>query len=1184
DLTIIGSATVQTGATIQVADLVINNDDSSFNLNNEGTLIVTGDYDVDAAGDRFNWNDGGALEVQGALTLDDGLEGDSRTLSVSGSNASWVVSGPLAAGSNGVVYIENGAAVTNTTGVVLAGATNQVVIQDSGSQLISQGILTASGSTNRMTVQDGGLVVADGLNFSGDNFFYLKSDGTLSITNDFNWLATSNLSWQSGGILQVQGALTGMETATNTVNGTSNIVATVIDGGRDLTLNGGSLTVAADDLIVGYEDSNSNVRFTNGTAVVNRDGYIGWGSSSANNSVTVSGSGSVWHNTGGDLYIGAYWEDGTNLAATGSGNSLTVSDGGRVFVGEATNNVDGLLVASTNGATFTVWKGQGFIDDTLTIGLSSNVYGTVTITNGGDLSVGDLVINEDSLLELETGGTFRIATNFNQHYWEQNGFAWTSSNSTLQVGGELTRTNYYLDNGQDLILDGSNAVWTVAGQDLEIGRDGASVLTLSDGASLTNVNTYVGAAANTNNGSHGIYLLDGASWKSTGNLWIGSTSSNNFVEIYSQSQAEIDGSVYVGGESSGNYLLVSGSNSLMTIGGDLEIGNGSTNSTSNALELSNLARLHVTGDVVINAGNGILMSGSTTNRVGGDYTVRSNATVTGTGTVEFDDAFASLIFEDGNSFMQDDDLAVSDGIIFEGGGNNMLEVTGGTFFVDGSNSNQYRNFQTLELTDASIMGYGTNDAFSAVNISGGTIRPATYLSTNSVSAGTLVIDGATSLSDVTYEAQLLGVDGTDLLHFTDDVDIGDMLIAVYVANATNATNVVMTTDGTMSNTFKSNTVVNGMLLWDADVVKVGDEIQVVLTNNTEKFSSSLDYAGTESVRSGFSGMKNSVFTRTKQLRRNLVSTAHSMPHEAFLMTNTNSPSGPQGPGADNTIFDMHIWAQYFSGQGDYDAHGNSYGYTLNNSGTTLGADKLIGEALAVGFNYTYARGDARTSNDDYLDTETYWLGAYAEWVNRDGLFLDGLLAYGRSNYESVRVEKDDDLDYEGVADYRGDTFGAYLDVGQYMYYKNFSLAPYAGLHMLFITTEDHVETNESNDSGSRITVHGINRSIVESALGLKARHRFDTNLGRFQTTAFAEWTHDFVQDEIASTLEPDSVAGLRSAPVTMSAIKPEDDMFTIGLGLSWRNTEYMEIGVGYNGRYSDDYEEHTGSLMLDIMF
>jgi hypothetical protein len=30
--------------------------------------------------------------------------------------------------------------------------------------------------------------------------------------------------------------------------------------------------------------------------------------------------------------------------------------------------------------------------------------------------------------------------------------------------------------------------------------------------------------------------------------------------------------------------------------------------------------------------------------------------------------------------------------------------------------------------------------------------------------------------------------------------------------------------------------------------------------------------------------------------------------------------------------------------------------------------------------------------------------------------------------------------------------------------------------------------------------------------------------------------------------------------------------------------DYMEIGVGYAGRFSEKYEEHTGALMLDIMF
>ncbi|MEA2068071.1 MAG: autotransporter outer membrane beta-barrel domain-containing protein, partial [Verrucomicrobiota bacterium] len=148
---------------------------------------------------------------------------------------------------------------------------------------------------------------------------------------------------------------------------------------------------------------------------------------------------------------------------------------------------------------------------------------------------------------------------------------------------------------------------------------------------------------------------------------------------------------------------------------------------------------------------------------------------------------------------------------------------------------------------------------------------------------------------------------------------------------------------------------------------------------------------------------------------------------------------------------------------------------------------------------------------------------------------------------------------------------------QYYYYKNFALSPYAGVHFLSMVADGHTETDE--EGGSEVNVDEFRRTWLESALGLKARHRFDTRVGRFQTTGYAEWAHDFLQEDIVTTM---SANGL--PPIDMARISPDADVVNAGLGLSWIVTDYMEVGIGYNGRFSERYEEHSGSLMFDIMF
>ena len=49
-------------------------------------------------------------------------------------------------------------------------------------------------------------------------------------------------------------------------------------------------------------------------------------------------------------------------------------------------------------------------------------------------------------------------------------------------------------------------------------------------------------------------------------------------------------------------------------------------------------------------------------------------------------------------------------------------------------------------------------------------------------------------------------------------------------------------------------------------------------------------------------------------------------------------------------------------------------------------------------------------------------------------------------------------------------------------------------------------------------------------------------------------------------------------------IAPGASVINAGVGLSWICTDYLEVGIGYDGRFNENYEEHMGSIMLDVRF
>ncbi len=1107
-----GSVTVTNGSRIEARSLVVGNDGSEVNIENGGMLSITDEYNFDLQ-TNVNWVSGGTLSVGGELTKSNGLYGTGHTLVLDG--GSWDLGGDLTvSGTNNTLSIRNGGAVTNNDGYVgyAASDSNTIVeVSDNGSTWINNGTLYI-GSTN--TAGHSVTVSSGG---------WVEADG-------LNVAADNDFFLNSGGTLAVNSGFN--------VAAQSNLVWR---SGGTLSVGGGALSGMASGNMVVDGNTNSYTFLGNG-----RD-------------LTIA-AGGTWNIETNGLYVG----NGS------SGSDLVVENGGWVNVGEVQTNLAGggsMLVASTNGAQLVVASGSVNVEDTLYLGQGA-ATGTNIILDGGTVSAGALQATADSLLDLRSGGTFAIAANFDVAATPQ--FNW-GEGGALSVGGalsgmETTNGVYYLAGGRDLTLDGGS--WDIGSSSLVVGYGGSgSALAVKNGGMLNSGTTYIGW--DTNSADNSVTVSSGSVWTNSGDLWVGYGGTGNSLSILSGGTNLVDGNAYIGNTNAAdNHVVVGGSNSLWNVAGALSIGTGS-NSVANYLTVSDAGQVAVDGDLYLNSSNRISLASGGAISVDGNMNVYSNATIAGIGTVGFgaNDTVLSFV---------GDGISIGDGIVFEAdsGSYNTVFVTNGTFTVAGSNAQQYVNFDELALLDSDLAGAGVIDAFELIDMQGGSIHPGGN------SGGTLTITGdfsvSASTSNTMYYAQVFDT-SWDQLAFTgtNAVDLSELGIDVYLPliPTGGVANIITSVAGLDNTAFASTNIEERLLLYQATLQLTNGELNVVVTEDNGSICSTLDYAATESVRAGFAGMKNMVFTRTKQLRRNLVSTSHAIPNEVYLLTSTNAPAGAMGPGDQNTIFDMHVWAQQYSGQGDYDRSGAADGFTLNNNGTTIGADRLVGEALAVGLNYTYARSAARSANRDRLDTETYWIGAYGEWVGVDGLYVDALAGYGYSSYDSLRIAKD----YKGLASYNGQAFGAYADVGQYYYYAdNLALSPYMGLHALSMMLDAH---NEKERDGSMVHVDQVDREWVESVLGLKLRHRFDTGIGRFQTTGYAEWTYDFIQDEVYSTLSSGGLTGVETARVT-----PDQSGVNVGLGYSWICTDYMEIGVGYNGRFNDDYEEHTGSLMLDMMF
>ncbi|MCK4564471.1 MAG: autotransporter domain-containing protein, partial [Verrucomicrobia bacterium] len=642
--------------------------------------------------------------------------------------------------------------------------------------------------------------------------------------------------------------------------------------------------------------------------------------------------------------------------------------------------------------------------------------------------------------------------------------------------------------------------------------------TLSMGGALTGLEALGGT-------NRTLEITEGGTWDTTASdLLI--TGTGNTLSITNGGRVD-SASAFIGVSSNdwGNTVLVDGDGSEWILTEDLFI------NPSNTLSLASTGLVSVAGNMVV-----------------------SNATVAGSGRVELGGASSMLSIYGTNS-------QISADVLFDGSGG-AVAFTDSELVVSGSLTNRFINFDRLSLTNSLLAGTGTMDVFTNINMFGGWVAPV----------GELVIDGAFEATNTTLRVTA----GADRLHVAGALNLSGLLAEVSITNATVTSTFsekILEADGGLTGSFAETNFIEHFLLYDFALTDDGTNVLVESEAAADgEISASLTYAGIQGIRAGFNGMQNAAFVRTKQLRRNSVATDHAISHEAYLMQNADAPTGPQGPGDQNTIFGMHFWAEQFSGQGDYDSMGNSDGFSLNNNGTTFGFDKLIGDSLVAGINYTYARSDASVTGGDRSDTETYWLGLYAEWFAKSDYYLEGLLALGWSDYETVRT----DMGYRGEGSFGGNDFGGHIEGGKYFHRNNWALAPYAGLNYLGIKSDAYTETDPGG--GPPVEVDGQSVASLESALGVKLRNRFDTTAGRFQTVGYAEWAYDFINDDMGSTLSDGTVT------VGTARIAPGASVVNAGIGFSWICTDYLEVGLGYDGRFNENYEEHTGSIMFDVRF
>jgi hypothetical protein len=392
----------------------------------EGRVIVTN-------GGQLNISAYGAFVANTATNCTLTITGTNSLFSLGLNNSSLANSLAVCdgGGSGNVLRIDNGAVVTNISGLSVAGSAG-------GSQFGNSLILT---NGSRMATSAGCIIAGLG---SANNRFIVTGTNSLwyNVSANMQMLVGSSSGTNNSLLIDDRAVITNVRFSAYTGSGTNSL--TVANGGKIF-------------LTSGYSDA----------------GTLSAGSFASSNSTTITGTGSVWNGMGMALALAS--------GATNSWNRLTIEKGGMVTNFAVVNVASGVGAANNNLVV------DGGILQATVLAFSNLFVNDFTITSNGQVTLNSYAVSNVNQRFNFNGGTLNV-----KNAWVSNGLAQVAGDGTqlatlnILPGG----TNFFMDKlvitnsatltGQGLI-QATTLVYGVLSPGVAIGS-----LTNNGGLTLTN--------------------------------------------------------------------------------------------------------------------------------------------------------------------------------------------------------------------------------------------------------------------------------------------------------------------------------------------------------------------------------------------------------------------------------------------------------------------------------------------------------------------------------------------------------------------------------------------------------------------------------------------------------------------------------------------------------------------------
>ena len=280
-----------------------------------------------------------------------------------------------------------------------------------------------------------------------------------------------------------------------------------------------------------------------------------------------------------------------------------------------------------------------------------------------------------------------------------------------------------------------------------------------------------------------------------------------------------------------------------------------------------------------------------------------------------------------------------------------------------------------------------------------------------------------------------------------------------------------------------------------------------------------------------------------------------------------STGGEDMSSGDNIFERAAMWVQGLFNHSKLDDTSKAYGFDADSSGVAMGAEKYINDDVKVGLGYAYTNTDIDGFMRD-TDVDTHTAFVYGEY-KPSNWYVNGIMSYGWSDYEESK-----NVAGVGVkADYDAETFGLQAMTGYDMQVKGFGLTPEVGLRYVHISQDGYTDSADQKVSSS-------DSDILTGVIGAKVSKTWTLENGmNIKPEARIAATYDLMNDDVNSVV---TLANGSAYMVDGDAL----DRFGMefGAGVTAEINDNVEFSLGYEGKFREDYQDHTGLVNLKYKF